>query len=237
MIHFITYGDDKYKNSRLRLISQAKKSNWFDTITEYTPDTLSEEFKNKHSTILTQSRGGGYWIWKPYIIKSKMDTIDENDIIIYMDAGSTINLYGENRFKQYIEMVKQDKSGMISFQLPHAENKYTISQIFDLYNTDISKRESGQYLAGILIMKKNKNTYHKVEQWFNTLLIDHKLFTDYYNIFQNYNYFVDNRHDQSVFSVIRKNDDNTIVLNDETYFTPFGNKESMQYPFWATRIK
>jgi hypothetical protein len=237
MIHFITYGDSKYKNSRLRLISQAKESNWFDTITDYTPDTLCKKFKDKYSTILTQSRGGGYWIWKPYIIKSKMDTIEQNDIIIYMDAGSSINLYGENRFKQYIDMVKHDESGMISFQLCHAENKYTVSQIFDLYNIDISKRESGQYMATVLIMKKNKNTCHKVEQWFNTLSIDHKLFTDYYNKFQNYNYFVDNRHDQSVFSVIRKIDDNTIVIKDETYFKPFGNDKSMQYPFWATRIK
>ena len=46
-------------------------------------------------------------------------------------------------------------------------------------------------------------------------------------------YFRDNRHDQSVFSVIRKMN-NTIVLKDETYFN-FGNAESLKYPFWATR--
>jgi hypothetical protein len=46
--------------------------------------------------------------------------------------------------------------------------------------------------------------------------------------------FIDNRHDQSILSLVRKKR-GSIVLMDETYFQPFGNKESLRFPFWATR--
>ena len=61
------------------------------------------------------------------------------------------------------------------------------------------------------------------------------LFTDYYNNNQ-YTFFIDNRHEQSVFSIIRKIH-GSILLKDETWFgnNSFGNQESLKYPFWATR--
>lgn len=49
-------------------------------------------------------------------------------------------------------------------------------------------------------------------------------------------YFRDNRHEQSVFSVIRKMN-NPILIDDTTWFNPFGIPESLNYPFWATRKK
>lgn len=87
-------------------------------------------------------------------------------------------------------------------------------------------------MATINIMKKNSNSLHIVNTWLHALESNSSLFTDEYNKNQK-PYFRDNRHDQSVFSVLRKLN-NTILLKDETYF-PFGNKESLKYPFWATR--
>jgi len=60
------------------------------------------------------------------------------------------------------------------------------------------------------------------------------LFTDHYNRENQESCFIDNRHDQSILSVVRKIH-GSIVLGDETWFVPFGNNESLKYPFWATR--
>ena len=35
-IHFITYGDDKFKNSRERICEEAENTKWFSTIKYYT---------------------------------------------------------------------------------------------------------------------------------------------------------------------------------------------------------
>ena len=72
-----------------------------------------------------------------------------------------------------------------------------------------------------------------INLWIQTLHDNPLLFTDHYNTLQDHSYFKDNRHDQSVFSVIRKMNC-PILLEDETSFE-FGSEESLKYPFWATR--
>ena len=84
-------------------------------------------------------------------------------------------------------------------------------------------------------MKKNINLLLQLELYDKILNDNSLLITDYYNKNQNA-YFKDNRHDQSIFSVIRKLN-NPIIIKDETYFKPFGNTESLKFPFWATRKK
>ena len=32
------------------------------------------------------SKGYGYWVWKPYIIKEALSTINENDVLLYVEA-------------------------------------------------------------------------------------------------------------------------------------------------------
>ena len=39
-IHFITYGNDRFKNSKKRLYNEANATGWFDTITSYGPEDL-----------------------------------------------------------------------------------------------------------------------------------------------------------------------------------------------------
>jgi hypothetical protein len=237
MIHLITYADNNYETAKHRICQEAKNTGWFDTIKGFSPNDLSEDFKNKYSNILKFKRGGGYWIWKYDIISQTLNKINNNDILIYLDAGCSINPLGKKRFREYIHMLNDDNP-IISFQLSHLEYKYTTKEIFDYFNVlhDKSITNTGIILNGILIMKKNSKLINLIELWGKTLSDNALLFTDYYNNNNNNQNigFIDNRHEQSVFSVIRKMN-NPLFLKDETWFTPFGNKESLNYPFWATR--
>ena len=50
---------------------------------------LSEKFRHTHSTIFTKRRGGGYWLWNPYIIlKTLIERMSDNDLLMYQDADS-----------------------------------------------------------------------------------------------------------------------------------------------------
>ena len=235
-IHFITYGNDKFKNSKKRLYNEANATGWFDTITTYGPQDLDNDFKQKFKNILNKPRIAGYGIWRPYIIKKKLNEINDNDILIYIDAGCSINPDGKNRFNEYIDMVNNLNKGIISFQMSHIEKIWTTKEIFQYFNVDINGKiaNSGQILDTILIMKKNKNIVNITNIWYNVIYNNPLLFTDYYNYKNQKSYFKDNRHEQSIFSVIRKIH-GSLVLRDETYFVPFGNDISLQYPFWATR--
>ena len=51
-IHFMTYGNEMYNNSKKRLREQSSNSGWFDTTTICGPENLSEEFKHEFYDIL-----------------------------------------------------------------------------------------------------------------------------------------------------------------------------------------
>lgn len=69
-------------------------------------------------------------------------------------------------------------------------------------------------------------------------LLEHnkQLITDFYNKKNQNKYFKDNRHDQSILSLLRKKN-GSIVIPDENWFENFNDKKCLKYPFWTTRYK
>lgn len=237
-IHFITYGNEIYKNSKKRLEKEANDCGWFNTINICGPENLNKEFKGEFNDILNKPRGAGYWIWKFDIIKQYLTKLANNDILIYIDAGCSINIHGKTRFNEYIDMLNNSNECIISFQMSHMEKKYTNKELFHHFNmnTNDANGISGQIVGGILIMKNTDKMMKIIDECINVLRTDHLLVTDHYNKIEQCNDFIDNRHDQSILSLVRKKH-GSIILTDETYFQPFGNKESLNFPFWATRKK
>lgn len=236
---FISYGDEKFTNSKIRIEKEAKLFGFTD-IKIYSPDDLDIEFKTKFSDILKMSRIGGYGIWRPYIIKKSLETLLDGEYLIYLDAGCTININGMERFKEYLKMFETSKHGIISFQMPHLEKFYTTKQIFEYFkcSNDDKIINTGQYLDGILIMRKTPHLVDIINKWLNCVYENPQMFTDQFNNQQEY-YFIDNRHEQSVFSVLRKVYGSIVITQDETFDTvvPWGSQQSFKYPFWATRIR
>jgi hypothetical protein len=247
MKHLITYGDDKFKEGKKRIFNQANNTGWFDNVTLYCPNDLDLEFKNKFLNILECPKGGGYYIWKPYIINKHLEKMQDNDFLIFLDAGCSINPKGINRFNEYIDMLNKSDEGCISFYMcpdnPDfiMEKRWTIKEIFEYFNIDINSDlvKSRQSYAGVIILEKNAKSINIVNLWLKAVQDNPLLFTDYYNNKNQNLEFKDSRHDQSILSVICKLN-NVIKLDDETFFPPdgnFGGEKSLKYPFWATRIR
>ena len=240
MIHFITYGDNKFKESKKRICKQADSLGWFDTILSYGPEDLDVNFKEQFKNILELPRGGGYYIWKPYIINKRLNEIEDNDILIFLDAGCYINPSGFGRFNEYIELLNNRDEGCISFYMSnHLEKKWTNKEIFEYFNIyeDSDILNTGQILSGIIMLKKNANSINIIDLWLRTVYNNSILFTDHYNNQNQSVEYIENRHDQSILSVISKLY-KTILLEDETFFDDgFGCEKSIKYPFWATRIR
>jgi len=238
-IHLITYGNHVFTNAKKRLLNDAIEFNEFETITGYGPEDLPENFKTTFKDILNLQKGGGYWIWKTIIISEKLKLIKDNDILIYLDSGCKLNPLGKQRFAEYIQLLNNSEYGIISFQMPNCiEKNYTTIEIFNYFNIEINSdiANNGQYVGGILIMKKNTHLLKIMDLYTKALYDNPLLFTDHYNINQ-HKEFIANRHDQSVFSIIRKIHGSVIIDNDESWIIPFGNGESLKYPIWATRLR
>ena len=97
MIHFLIFGGPtiEYHNCVDRLCNECKITG--KTEIDLKKDTL---FWNQHGDFINKnSKGYGYWIWKSYIIfKYVQEEMNEDDILLYMDAGCTFNKKGKTSF-------------------------------------------------------------------------------------------------------------------------------------------
>jgi hypothetical protein len=227
-LYFITFGNEIYYNSLKNISKEVENFNIFDEIIIITDKDLKNniDFWNNHSNFIEDNkRGYGYWLWKPYINLKLLEKINENDIVVYADAGCTFNINGKNRLLEYIELTKQNN--ILSFQLTHKERKYTKKDLFEYFDY---KNNDDQLHATCFIYKKCKKNYELFKLYYDTCCNYH-LLNDKKSISKNYDEFIEHRHDQSIFSIIRKKF-NTYYIEDETY--PIG---ILKHPIWATRRK
>lgn len=233
-IHFISYGNDLYMSSKKRIENEAIQLKKFDNICIYSPEMLSDWFKKTFCDILRCQRGGGYWIWKFDIILQELDKMDDDDVLVYLDAGCSIVKTGEKRFNEYIEMLKQSEHNSIAFVLREKEKEYTTQEI---YNTLLSEvDDSGQIMGGCQIYKKNKKLIKMFNEIIDILKKDPYLITDKYNSSQK-SYFIDNRHDQSILSLMRKKYGTLTLPYTEIEPGDVDPEIKKNFPFSATRLR
>lgn len=236
-VYFASFGGPSvnYHNALQRICGEANKLKLFTKILGYTDIYLKNdtEFWSQHGGFVSSNpRGYGYWLWKSYLIKKLLATINDGDVIVYADAGCTMNIEGKPRLVEYIDMCKTHESGIVSFQLTQLEKCWTkgdISQYLGASQNDLS---TGQLVGGVFILRKCKNTVDLVNKWYETGS-KYNLIDDSPSLTPNDTEFKENRHDQSIWSILRKKCD-SVILQDETYFLDW-NRDGIKYPIWATR--
>ena len=239
-INFITYGNSVFENSKQRLLREAKEFGEFDTIRGFGPDDIKREtHSDEFNKILDMPRGGGYWLWRHDIINDTLETMNDNDFLIYLDAGSTLNIQGKKRFYEYLQLLHESKKGILSFQMKHKEKYWTTKEIFDFFGESLDGEiaNSGQIINTVLIMQKNSSLLQYMKSY-SEIVNNHPLLaTDTFNEKQTHEGFQDNRHEQSITSILRKKMNLQVINDDESWKPPFGKGDSLKYPFWATRIR
>ena len=140
-----------------------------------------------------------------------MTKLNMNDMLVYADAGCTFEKSGAQRFQEYLSMISPE-SGKSIFAMRLSgfpEEQWTTSAIFDYLQippgSDI--RTSAQVVATVLIFRKTEESIALINRWLSICLEQPHLFSDEHNKdAANSPVFKDNRHDQSVFSVLIKSE-------------------------------
>ena len=205
-----------------RLKKQAIKLDIYDEIKILNEDSIISDNKKilelKKSS--KKSRGYGYWFWKPFLILDIMKNLQEGDIIHYLDIGCHLQLDGIDRFREYLDIVENNNKGILAFQyyslkenlnlninFPLREEfKYTKADLLDFFSVIDNKEitNTPQFWAGNFFIKKNDFTINFLNTWLNTIILNPNLINDTPSIKKNFEGFIENRHDQSVFSILCK---------------------------------
>jgi hypothetical protein len=239
-IYGISYASRSFINRIIPITNMANKSNYFDEFKCWTENDIDNNFKTKYKNIWNMSRGGGYWIWKSYIISKQLKKINDNDILIYFDSGCSfcITDNAKKRFNEYIDMINNHWSGLLRFSLCHKEKKYTNKKTIEYFSNKFNINmntyiNNNQLVGGIQIIRKNNFSIDFFNKVLEILNDDYNLFNDSYT--QNNE---NHRHDQSIMSLLYKIMNGNLIIKDETYFkNGFNSIESNQCPIWATRLR
>ncbi len=233
---FITYGTKDFHLQKKHLINLAENSKFFDHCISYGPKDLSASFTNRHKNILKQKKGGGFWIWKYEIIRQTIENLNMNDIVIYSDSGSSLNLQGRKRYLEYIDMLESSNHSTLRYKLKYLEKYWTTKEIFDFFklNQNSNIGNSNQLLAGHILMKKTASLLEQLEMFNNLIQHNNKLITNEFDENQ-IEGFKENRNDQSIFSLISKIY-GCVEIDNEVWFKN-DVKNQYNYPFLAVQQK
>jgi hypothetical protein len=159
----------------------------------------------------------------------------DREVGVYVDAGCTVRPEGAAHFRELCALLDAEHD-IVGFQLPaHPERVWTKAEVFTALhvppNDPITK--SPQLVGGIIVFRKTPSLVALLEQYRTLAMTQPHLFSDELNASAQAPEFRDHRHDQSVFSVLRKQYGRTRFLPDETWAEDWTT--IAHTPFHATR--
>lgn len=240
-IYFISFADSRMAAATTRIAKQAEAMNFFDEIHVMNEADLGEEFRERWKDVMRPGvRGFGYWCWKPYIIRRKLEQLEEGDILLYCDAGCHLNPGGIERLKIYCESLKNDSLGIKAFNafsgiIDVRERRWTKGDVFEYFSCREQKNitESKQVAATQIILRKCETSINFFNDWLWTIENDFSLIDDSVSKSQNLRGFIEHRHDQSIFSVLYKLRGGVTFSEEETEVSI--GKDMSSYPIWDVR--
>lgn len=200
--HLVNYSNNTHHNSQILNTNSALSEGGFDYVFSFKYSDLEENFINENIKILSQQRGAGYWMWKPYVIKKALESINENDILMYSDSGISFI----KNIDEIVEIMDTTEEKLLLFELEdiHPNKRWTKRDCFVLMDLDTELYLSkNQLLASYILMRKNDFVINFIDEWLKYAK-DYRVITDSPNEcgLPNYKEFVDHRHDQSILSLL-----------------------------------
>jgi len=239
MIIFSSFASTPFKKTFSRLLIQVQEYKVFDEIILCSEKNLDKAFRQKFKKLLRPySKGYGYWSWKPQVIYQELCQMNEGDILLYMDAGSHLNLSGKDRFMDYLDCVGKSETGILAFRSPvHIERKLTKIDVFRYFQVEDDKyyTNTTQIEATHIFIRKCRTSVDFINEWLHVLYDNSGLFTDSISQCPEFPEFEEHRHDQSVFSILAKKYCIKTLSTDETYSENWNTMHN--YPLLAKRDK
>ena len=261
-LHLTYFGDNNFSIGKNRIKSQAENFSVFKSIHEYGEEDLkNNSFWDNHAKKMMSLRSGsnkryyGYYACKPYFILETLKSIPENDVLLYVDSGCELNKNGLEKLQQYYEECLTTEGVFFTLDLP--EIQWTKMDTYRRIMGDNQEHfMTRQIISCIFLLKNTSMIRSLIEEWMNICIEDSgKFLDDSESKSLNDKIFRENRHDQSIFSLLLKvkSEEHDFTFHeDDTYETiwnaaglagvPVGPKQAKiwntygkEYPIWATR--
>lgn len=206
----ISYATPPFHATREELVSSAK-SYGFTRLINYTEQDLhNTEFYKANKPLLDQTCGAGFWAWKPYFILKTLETIEDNEIVFYCDAGC--------KFIQspdpLIQLALQQDIVLFDAQ-PLINRQFTKRQCFIAMGCDNPEfHNAPAIIATTLILRKTHSTVTFVQEWLHWCTNPYAINNETDPSIKELNGFLQHRNDQAILSNL------AIKFNIKSYRNP-----------------
>jgi hypothetical protein len=189
MIFHVSYASDKMSKSLDICRASALRHGCDATINI----DIDPEFAGHNRHILSQPRGAGYWLWKPYIIhRALIDHARSWDYLVYTDAG--VEFVGS--VNHLIQAINRSDEDILLFGNHYQHRDWCKREVFDALNC----KDGQQVQASAMVLKNSENAMYMVEEWLDQCQyrnqINDKCGSDQYPGFQ------EHRHDQALLTAV-----------------------------------
>ena len=202
-LHCISFGSSKeYIDLSKNIIADINSVYPHAACVVYTPSDLPKDllrFCIKHK------RGWGYWAWKPYVIRKHLELLEEGDVMLYVDGRC--GLVNKGKGISWLDtFISGSNYDLATWQLPLPEQDWTSEDVFNLLgqSENMPVRLSGQYAGGLHCWRTGDKCRNMAKLWELFINTYPNRFMDGPFEDENIETFNENRHDQSLFSVLLK---------------------------------
>jgi hypothetical protein len=193
---------------------------------------------NLYSEIMnTHTRGYGYMCWKAEIIKAGFEGYwGDYDGVIWVDAGCEVfrTPITQVRFRLFQSFSR--RHGVACFTLDTKEIEYTKRDLFDRF-PGINPKKAGKQIQTTWMFLHGQQGREISKQWFDLVVGGKNLLDLTPSLKKEYPEFIENRYDQSTFSLVCKH--NRVA---PMRYRPTGGTRgrlailrSFFHPIWTTR--
>lgn len=218
MITAVNFADKKYKRNQKWCSFTAKLFGKVNSVIEYSPKDIDNDVLKKYKSATKYSKGFGNYFWKPLLVNKALSEISEGDYLFWTDSGAIF-------IKSLLPIVKHlenKNKSMLCFKLPLIEKQWTKRDAFILMGCDTPDyTESNQLLATFILIKKCQKTIDILNKW-EKYAQDSRILTDDPSVLgDNYSEFIEHRHDQSILSLLCKNNTDVLIEGDLSDYGSF----------------
>ena len=171
-------------------------------------DLRATAFYARHRDILDRPRGGGYWLWKPYIILVELEKLQQGDVLIYSDCGKPDNPHTVSRpLTVLTDWCRDQRGGMLpGVYIPqYGRNAiWTKGECFTVMGCEAdSYRNHPQIQATFSVWEKHDRSMEFVREWLNWCTVPAALLDDHIDpSIPDAPDFRQHRHDQSILTLL-----------------------------------
>ena len=227
----ISYADENMNYSLKQWGIQARYISCFDKVIKYTKKDLPIDILD--SPLMKYKKGGGYWVWKPYLIWKTLQDFPDGTKVFYMDAGCSVHPGEEwakllDKLNSYSTLLFQYAAIIPSWEKYTSGGRsdidiWTKKRTLDFFDNYLGTKDYHHFSkieAGYIFCKGRNNPF--IKEWLDITITHPELIIDpseEENHDQYSSFCGLHRHDQSIVTPIayKYKDSNTVCISPDVF--------------------